>query len=146
MNSKEVSDLFTLADSSRLADDGSISISVSDIRAKIIEAHLPLARSIANKFGGKGTESDPIFQLACITGVDCEDVYQIACIALIKAVARFDVRENVSFLCFATSVIESEVRGFVVSSALYGEEEAIDIDDDEEEYTIKDYIKVGEGW
>src|SRR3954453_6142675 len=67
-----------------------------DTRARGIEAHLPLVRSIARRYAGRG---EPL-----------EDLVQIGTIGLIKAVDRFDPGRGRDLAALARPSIESEIR------------------------------------
>lgn len=69
-----------------------------NLRNIIVSKYLYLAEIISKKFINRG--------------VDYDDIYQVACIALIKAVERFDVNEEVKFISFATPTIIGEVKRF----------------------------------
>ncbi len=56
-------------------------------RESLIESHLPLAKSVARRYAGRGVELD--------------DLVQVAAVGLVKAADRFDVRRGVSFSTFA---------------------------------------------
>jgi len=65
-------------------------------RSRAIEAHLPLVRSIAQRYSGRG---EPV-----------EDLVQVGTIGLIKAVDRFDPSRGRSLSALARPSIESEIR------------------------------------
>jgi RNA polymerase sigma-B factor len=65
-------------------------------RSRAIEAHLPLVRSIARRYSGRG---EPV-----------EDLVQVGSIGLIKAVDRFDPSRGPSLAALARPSIESEIR------------------------------------
>jgi RNA polymerase sigma-B factor len=65
-------------------------------RERLIESHLPLVRSIARRFAGRG---EPL-----------EDLIQVGSVALIRASDRFDPARGVSFAAFATPAVEGEIR------------------------------------
>ena len=69
-------------------------------RAKALEdvtrLHLPLARSLAHRYSGKGIERD--------------DLEQVAFLALLKAVHRFDLAQTTEFGAYATPTITGELR------------------------------------
>lgn len=62
----------------------------------MIESHLPLAKSVARRYAGRGVELD--------------DLVQVAAVGLVKAADRFDVGRGVSFSTFAEPTIEGELR------------------------------------
>src|SRR2546423_14960477 len=68
----------------------------SEARSQVIEAHLPLVRSIANRYAGRG---EPV-----------EDLVQVGTIGLIKAVDRFDPGRGRDLAALARPSIESEIR------------------------------------
>jgi RNA polymerase sigma-B factor len=65
-------------------------------RESLIESHLPLAKSVARRYAGRGVELD--------------DLMQVAAVGLVKAADRFDVQRGVSFSTFAEPTIEGELR------------------------------------
>ena len=65
-------------------------------RESLIESHLPLAKSVARRYVGRGVELD--------------DLVQVAAVGLCKAANRFDTRRGVSFPAFAEPTIEGEIR------------------------------------
>jgi RNA polymerase sigma-B factor len=65
-------------------------------RESLIESHLPLAKSVARRYVGRGVELD--------------DLVQVAAVGLVKAANRFDVRRGASFHAFAEPTIEGEIR------------------------------------
>lgn len=65
-------------------------------RESLIESHLPLAKSVARRYVGRGVELD--------------DLVQVAAVGLVKAANRFDTRRGVSFPAFAEPTIEGEIR------------------------------------
>jgi RNA polymerase sigma-B factor len=65
-------------------------------REHLIESHLPLVRSIAKRYAGRGEALD--------------DLVQVGAIALIRASDRFDPGRGVAFATFATPAIEGEIR------------------------------------
>ena len=67
-----------------------------DARARTIEAHLPLVRSIARRYAGHG---EPL-----------EDLVQVGAVGLIKAVDRFEPDRGVALSTFAAPSIEGEIR------------------------------------
>jgi RNA polymerase sigma-B factor len=62
----------------------------------LIESHLPLAKSVARRYVGRGVELD--------------DLVQVAAVGLVKAANRFDTRRGASFSAFAEPTIEGEIR------------------------------------
>jgi RNA polymerase sigma-B factor len=65
-------------------------------RESLIESHLPLAKSVARRYVGRGVELD--------------DLVQVAAVGLVKAANRFDARRGASFSAFAEPTIEGEIR------------------------------------
>lgn len=65
-------------------------------RARLIEAHLPLVRSVARRYLGRGETLD--------------DLVQVGSIGLIKSSDRFDPSRGVAFATFASPAIEGEIR------------------------------------
>jgi RNA polymerase sigma-B factor len=65
-------------------------------RERLIESHLPLAKSVARRYAGRG--------------VDLDDLVQIGAVGLIKAADRFDASRGVAFSTFAEPTIEGEIR------------------------------------
>jgi RNA polymerase sigma-B factor len=65
-------------------------------RESLIESHLPLAKSVARRYAGRGVELD--------------DLMQVAAVGLVKAADRFDAGRGVSFSAFAQPTIEGELR------------------------------------
>jgi RNA polymerase sigma-B factor len=65
-------------------------------RESLIESHLPLAKSVARRYAGRGVELD--------------DLVQVAAVGLVKAADRFDVGRGVSFSTFAEPTMEGELR------------------------------------
>jgi RNA polymerase sigma-B factor len=66
------------------------------VRARVIQAWLPLAHSLANRFNGRGETLD--------------DLVQTATIGLIKAVDRFDPTRGVEFAGYAVPTIVGEIK------------------------------------
>lgn len=69
-----------------------------EIRNHIVRKYMYLAEIITKKFVNRG--------------VDYDDIYQVACVALINAVERFDTKENVKFVSFATPTIAGEIKRY----------------------------------
>ncbi|HTX30559.1 MAG TPA: sigma-70 family RNA polymerase sigma factor [Solirubrobacteraceae bacterium] len=65
-------------------------------REQLIESHLPLVRSIAKRYAGRGESVD--------------DLVQVGALGLIRASDRFDPSRGVTFATFATPAIEGEIR------------------------------------
>lgn len=68
----------------------------SDALEAITRLHLPLARSLAHRYAGKG--------------IDRDDLEQVAALALLKAVQRFDLDQPTQFGAYATPTITGELR------------------------------------
>ncbi|WP_344089157.1 RNA polymerase sigma factor SigF, partial [Luedemannella helvata] len=66
------------------------------VRARVIEAWLPLATSLAARFSNRGQTHD--------------DLVQTATIGLIKAVDRFDPTRGVEFAAYAVPTIVGEIK------------------------------------
>lgn len=65
-------------------------------RQRLIESHLPLVRSVAKRYAGRGEH--------------LEDLVQVGSIALIRASDRFDPERGTAFATFAAPAIEDEIR------------------------------------
>src|ERR1039457_1954221 len=65
-------------------------------RERLVESHLPLVRSVARRYIGRGESLD--------------DLVQVGAIGLVKAGNRFDQNRGVAFAAFAAPVIEGEIR------------------------------------
>src|SRR3954469_15932567 len=65
-------------------------------RTEVIEAHLPLVRSIARRYAGRG---EPL-----------EDLVQAGTVGLIKAVDRYDPDRHRDLAALARPSIEGEIR------------------------------------
>ncbi|MGI9092485.1 MAG: SigB/SigF/SigG family RNA polymerase sigma factor [Mycobacteriales bacterium] len=68
------------------------------LRERLIEAYLPLARHISNRFRNRGERE--------------EDLLQVARLGLVHAVDRFDPERRSNFLSFAVPTIMGEVRRY----------------------------------
>lgn len=66
------------------------------LRRSLIEAHLPLARSFANRYAGRGIARD--------------DLFQVACVGLTKAANGYDPDRGSDFLGYAIPTIRGELR------------------------------------
>lgn len=75
----------------------------SALEEQIIVDHLPLADSIARKFGRYGP--------------DLEDLVQVGRLALLKAVRRFDPHRNTNFIAFARPTISGEIKRYLRDNA-----------------------------
>jgi RNA polymerase sigma-B factor len=69
-----------------------------DAVTRLVELHLPLARSIANRYRSRPG--------------DDADVFQVACLGLVKAVLRYDPAVGAPFAAFASPTIAGEVRRY----------------------------------
>lgn len=65
-------------------------------REKLIEENLGLVHACANKFRGRGTEYD--------------DLFQAGCVGLIKAADGFDSSRGFAFSTYAVPVILGEIK------------------------------------
>ncbi|MEV4281499.1 RNA polymerase sigma factor SigF [Actinoplanes xinjiangensis] len=68
----------------------------AELRDRAIEAWLPLARHLANRYANRGEPRD--------------DLYQVAVVGLIKAVDRFQAERGVDFAGFAIPTIVGELK------------------------------------
>ncbi len=75
----------------------------SALEEQAIIEHLPLADSIARKFGRQGP--------------DFEDMIQVARLALVKAARRFDPQRNTNFVAFARPTISGEIKRYLRDSS-----------------------------
>jgi RNA polymerase sigma-B factor len=75
----------------RLRDTGD-----PEVRARLIEQHLGLARVAARRFANRGC--------------DLDDLIQVAYVGLVKAVDRFDPSHDVKFATFAMPTMLGELR------------------------------------
>jgi RNA polymerase sigma-B factor len=75
----------------RWHDDGDVAA-----RSELAERMLPLARSLARRYAGKG---EPL-----------EDLEQVASLGLLKAIDRFDISRDVRFATFAVPTIAGELK------------------------------------
>ncbi|MEU8659822.1 RNA polymerase sigma factor SigF [Actinoplanes philippinensis] len=66
------------------------------VRDRTIEAWMPLARHLANRYAGRG---EPV-----------DDLFQVAVVGLIKAVDRFDAERGIEFAGFAIPTIVGELK------------------------------------
>jgi RNA polymerase sigma-B factor len=69
---------------------------VAPARNHLIEAHLPLVRTLAARFARRGEPLD--------------DLIQVGCVGLINAVDRYDPGRGDSFEAYATPTITGEIR------------------------------------
>jgi RNA polymerase sigma-B factor len=65
-------------------------------RQVLIDRHMPLVRSVARRYAGRGEELD--------------DLVQAGAVALVRAYDRFDPDRGVTFATFVTPAIEGEIR------------------------------------
>ena len=68
------------------------------VRDEVIQICLPIARSVARKFSGRG--------------VDGDDLFQVASLAMVKALERFEPEKNVKFTSFIVPCMVGEVRNY----------------------------------
>ena len=73
--------------------DGSVAAETT--RQALIQAHLPLVRSVARRYAGRGEELD--------------DLVQVGAVGLVKASERFDPDRGVAFATFVAPAIEGEI-------------------------------------
>jgi RNA polymerase sigma-B factor len=66
------------------------------VRDRAIEAWMPLARHLANRYSGRG---EPV-----------DDLFQVALVGLIKSVDRFDADRGIEFAGFAIPTIVGELK------------------------------------
>lgn len=64
--------------------------------SEIVEANIPVARSIARRYAGRGIPTD--------------DLEQVAYVALVRAVQRFQVDQSEDFLTYAVPTIRGEIK------------------------------------
>ncbi len=65
-------------------------------REELVERHLPLVRSLARRYGGRGEPLD--------------DIEQVGAIGLIKAIDRFELDREVSLATYATPNVVGEIK------------------------------------
>ena len=65
-------------------------------RERLIERHLPLVRSLARRYAGRGEA--------------LEDIEQVGAIGLIKAIDRFELARGVSLATYATPNVVGEIK------------------------------------
>lgn len=75
----------------------------NELRDVLIEDFLPLAKSIARRFTGRG--------------VELEDLEQVAAIALLKALERFEPERGYRFVTYAVPTITGDVRNYLRDKA-----------------------------
>lgn len=66
---------------------------------ELVRQNAALVRSVANRFRGRGQET--------------EDLFQLGCIGLLKAAERFDFSKNVQFSTYAVHMIVGEIKRFL---------------------------------
>ncbi|HEX4728744.1 MAG TPA: SigB/SigF/SigG family RNA polymerase sigma factor [Jatrophihabitans sp.] len=67
-----------------------------EVRAALVETHLPLVRYLARRFAGRGEPTD--------------DLLQIGTIGLLQAIDRFEPERGLEFSTFATPNIVGEIK------------------------------------
>ena len=65
-------------------------------REALVERHLPLVRSLARRYAGRGEA--------------LEDIEQVGAIGLIKAIDRFELSRDVSLATYATPNVVGEIK------------------------------------
>jgi RNA polymerase sigma-B factor len=68
------------------------------LRDEVVEDHMPYARHIAQRYGGRGASG--------------EDFEQVAYLGLVKAVDNFDPEHGTGFLGYATPMIIGEIKRY----------------------------------
>ncbi len=68
----------------------------TDAREQLVSRHLPLVRSLARRYAGRG---EPL-----------EDIEQVGAIGLIKAIDRFELERDVSLATYATPNVVGEIK------------------------------------
>lgn len=66
------------------------------LRERVIRRHVPLARSLASRYAGRGIATD--------------DLQQVACLGLVKAVNGYDPQRSSEFLSYAVPTVRGELR------------------------------------
>lgn len=69
-----------------------------EVRNRLLENFLYVAEIVAKKFVNRG--------------VDYEDLYQVAAMAMVKAIARYDVTRGIKFTSFATPSLIGEIKNY----------------------------------
>jgi RNA polymerase sigma-B factor len=75
----------------RLHEDGDVSA-----REQLVQRHLPLVRSLARRYAGRGEA--------------LEDIEQVGAIGLLKAIDRFELGREVSLATYATPTVVGEIK------------------------------------
>lgn len=70
-----------------------------ELRDALFEGFLPLAKSVARRFSGRGAET--------------EDLEQVAGMALLKALERFEPERGYRFVTYAVPTITGDVRNYL---------------------------------
>lgn len=70
-----------------------------EAREKIISGNLRLVLSVIQRFGGRGENSD--------------DLFQVGCVGLIKAIDNFDVTLDIQLSTYAVPMIIGEIRRYL---------------------------------
>lgn len=68
-------------------------------REKLIKGNLKLVLSVIQRFSSRKENMD--------------DLFQVGCIGLIKAIDRFDIKQNVHFSTYAVPMIQGELRRYI---------------------------------
>ena len=68
----------------------------TNAREQLIQRHLPLVRSLARRYAGRGEA--------------LEDIEQVGAIGLIKAIDRFEIARDVSLATYATPNVVGEIK------------------------------------
>ena len=71
-------------------------VATTSAREELIERHLPLVRSLARRYAGRGES--------------LEDIEQVGAIGLIKAIDRFELERDVSLATYATPNVVGEIK------------------------------------
>lgn len=71
----------------------------TELRDSLFEAFLPMAKSVARRFNGRG--------------VEVEDLEQVAAMALLKALERFEPDRGYRFITYAVPTITGDVRNYL---------------------------------
>ena len=74
-----------------------------DLRDALFEEFLPLARTVARRFAGRGAET--------------EDLEQVAGMALLKALERFEPERGNRFVTYAVPTMAGDVRNYLRDKA-----------------------------